>query len=191
MLFPLTLASAKKNLESLKITVVEQSEGVQKHFEGGFIFKGEATSVKATVTKAVINGDHALLKCYENHSGCNILAPGEYDAEMAVKKSCRSCSEADSQPDVWIKYIRPVDHKEFREHWKGRGLMVGDVKLVMQGNRPIGELRTGSCGCPHGCGRPCDELGRCPFCWNDGNGCPVLFHGQEDPFPDPRLTRDI
>jgi hypothetical protein len=121
VLLSLTLASAKKNLESLKITIVEQSQGVQTHIEGGFIFKGKHTSVEATLTKAVINGDHALLKCHENHSGCNILAPGEYDAEMTVKKPCRDCSEANSQPDVWIKYVRPVDHKEFREHWKVAG----------------------------------------------------------------------
>jgi hypothetical protein len=112
------LAAAKKNLTSLKITIAEQSHGFQKHVEGGFIFKGEYTTVKATMTNAIINGEHALLKCYENHSGCNILAPGEYDAEMAVKKSCQDCSEASSQPDVWIRYVRPVDHKEFREHWK-------------------------------------------------------------------------
>ena len=39
----------------------------------------------------------------------------------------------------------------------------------------------GGCGCPHGCGRKCDEQGRCPFCWNGGKGCPVLFHGGVDP----------
>jgi hypothetical protein len=39
------------------------------------------------------------------------------------------------------------------------------------------------CTCPHapgGCGRTCDEQARCPYCYNNGNGCPVLFHGAVD-----------
>lgn len=36
------------------------------------------------------------------------------------------------------------------------------------------------CGCPHGCNRECDEEGRCPFCWNNGKGCLVLFHAAID-----------
>ncbi len=32
------------------------------------------------------------------------------------------------------------------------------------------------CACPHGCKENCDEQGRCPTCWNNGKGCPILFH---------------
>ena len=39
---------------------------------------------------------------------------------------------------------------------------------------------SGLCGCPHGCKRECDDQARCPFCWNGGRGCPVLFHGKRD-----------
>jgi hypothetical protein len=39
----------------------------------------------------------------------------------------------------------------------------------------------GGCGCPHGCNRQCDLEGRCPFCYNAGRGCPVLFHGRAEP----------
>ena len=40
--------------------------------------------------------------------------------------------------------------------------------------KPV-RVREGNCGCPHGCNRLCDEYGRCPYCWDDGLGCPVLF----------------
>lgn len=36
------------------------------------------------------------------------------------------------------------------------------------------------CACPHICERECDEQARCPYCWNEGKGCPVLFHGAKD-----------
>ena len=36
-------------------------------------------------------------------------------------------------------------------------------------------LSTRKCGCPHGCDRACDSLGRCPYCHNGGRGCPDFF----------------
>jgi hypothetical protein len=116
-----TVAWAKKHLMPVKVQVVAESEGLQGKFQQGGVtgvIGGVRTFATATLTTAIINGDHALLKCYENRSGCNILGAAEYDAEMRVKEACKHCSESESAPDIWIFYVRPVDHKTFREHWR-------------------------------------------------------------------------
>ncbi len=115
-----TLAWAKKHLTPIKVQVVTESEGFQgKYQQGGIggVIGGVRTFATATLTTVIINGDHALLKCYENRTGCNILGAGEHDAEMRVK-DCKGCLESSSEPDIWIFYVRPVDHKTFREHWR-------------------------------------------------------------------------
>ena len=41
----------------------------------------------------------------------------------------------------------------------------------------------GECGCLHGslpCDRICDDQARCPYCYNNGQGYPVLVHGATD-----------
>jgi hypothetical protein len=88
---------------------------------GGMIV-GSRTFTRATTTKAIINGDHTLLSCEEHHSHRIVLGAGTYDAEIKTEESCsptlfHSCGA----PDVWINYVRPVDHKVFRQHWKVAG----------------------------------------------------------------------
>lgn len=117
------VAWGKKPLSHIKVQVVAQSEGFQgKYQQGGIVgaVEGARTFATATLTTVIINGDHALLKCYENHHECNVLGAGEYDAEMQVKQACKFCddSERSTEPDIWIFYVRPVDHKIFRQHWK-------------------------------------------------------------------------
>jgi hypothetical protein len=115
----LAMAPKGKNT-AVKIEVVEQSEGMQGKYQLGGLtgaIQGQKTYNTATSTKTIINGDHALLMCYENHKGilkgCDFLGVGTYDGEM--KQSSHS------EPDVWVYYIRPVDHKIIREHWKVSG----------------------------------------------------------------------
>jgi hypothetical protein len=111
---------AGKGKTAVKIEVVEQSEGMQGKYQlGGLVgvIQGQRTYTTATSTKTIINGDHALLMCYENHKGilkgCDFLGVGTYDGEM--KPNSRS------EPDVWVYYVRPVDHQIIREHWKVSG----------------------------------------------------------------------
>lgn len=35
-----------------------------------------------------------------------------------------------------------------------------------------------TCGCPHGCDAMPDDQGRCPICWNRGEGCPFIWKQQ-------------
>jgi hypothetical protein len=107
--------AVKKKNQPVKIEVVDQAEGFQGKYQNGGIIgaaQGARTFSTATTVKTIINGDHALLRCYENHSGCNILGPGTYDGDIKL---------TGDQPDVWINYVRPLDHKVFREHWKVTG----------------------------------------------------------------------
>ncbi len=111
---------ATKGKIPVKIEVVEQSQGMQGKYQLGGLYgaiQGEKTYTTATLTRAIINGDHATLMCDENHKGtlkgCDFLGVGTYDGEMK--------SNSHSEPDVWIYYIRPVDHKVIREHWKVSG----------------------------------------------------------------------
>ena len=62
------------------------------------------------MVNALINGDHARLKCYENHRGCTALGPGMYTAEMDEKNG-----------DIWIVIVIPVSHKTIRDHWRVAG----------------------------------------------------------------------
>jgi hypothetical protein len=121
LLSPMVWAKKQKNLTLVKVQVVAESQGFHgKYQEAGLAgaIDGTRTFATATLTTAIINGDHALLKCYENHHSCNILGVGEYDAEMETKGTCKGCGESVTEPDIWIKYVRPVDHVVFREHWK-------------------------------------------------------------------------
>ncbi len=60
------------------------------------------------MVNAIINGDHARLKCFENHRGCTAIGPGFYDAEVEGY-------------DIWISIEMPVTHQIVRDHWKVSG----------------------------------------------------------------------
>jgi hypothetical protein len=130
VLLVLLLASVcwgkKKDLTKAKVEVVEESQS----FKGAYgpsgpvgALRGRHVFDNALDMKTLINGDHALLRCYENHQGCNILGPGTYDAEIKISKNQDSGGDAGkgNGPDVWIFYVQPLDHKVFREHWKVSG----------------------------------------------------------------------
>jgi hypothetical protein len=124
MLIPLAV-SAKKKLITVKVEVVEPTTTFQELAGNRGSILGRRTGIDSVSLKVIINGDHALLRCYENHQGCNTLGPGTYDAEVSVPK-CTGCLARDtsgkaSDPDVWIYYIQPLDHQRFREHWRVSG----------------------------------------------------------------------
>jgi len=124
MLIPFA-AAAKNKLTTVKVEVVEQTTNFQERFGNAVSIVGRRTSIEPASLKVIINGDHALLRCYENHQGCNTLGPGTYDGEVRVPK-CGDCVGRDtsgkaSDPDIWIYYVQPLDHQRFREHWRVSG----------------------------------------------------------------------
>lgn len=105
---PLMLASTKI---PAKVQIVAPSEDrAVKYQNAGLIgaFQGARTTDVVFMVNAIVNGDHARLKCYENHKGCTALGPGEYEAEI-------------DKDNVWIIMSAPVTHKLIRDHWKVAG----------------------------------------------------------------------
>jgi hypothetical protein len=116
-----TVAWAKdKNLKKVNVEVVEQ-EGSQGTAQAGGLVGaavGRRVSTDAWTAKVIINGEHAMLTCYENHSRCHFMAAGTYDGEL---KTHSMYEGSISDPDLWIHFIRPIDHVDIREHWKITG----------------------------------------------------------------------
>jgi hypothetical protein len=98
---------AKKH-RFVKIEIVAESEDRAFRSDRGVIV-GKRMSDVVFMVNAVIEGDHARLKCFENHVGCVALGPGTYDAEI-------------SRDNVWITIRMPVTHEVIRNHWKVSGM---------------------------------------------------------------------
>jgi hypothetical protein len=110
LLMPMLVSAEKK---PLKVEIVTASEDTSVKTQGGGLIgaiQGAKTHEVVFMVNALINGDHARLKCYENHRGCTALGPGMYDAEMDEKNG-----------DVWITIVLPVSHKIVRDHWRVAG----------------------------------------------------------------------
>lgn len=110
-----------KNLVPVKVEVVTESQGFYGQYQApglGGAIAGSRTFATANLTRAIINGDHALLRCYEHHKGCNSLGAGIYDAEMkthpaklektGLLSAPKQSEDFLSQPELWIMYVRPV-----------------------------------------------------------------------------------
>jgi hypothetical protein len=117
---------AKKNLITTKIEVVSQAEEQSFKYHGSGIIgaaQGERTASKVFMLNALINGDKARLKCFENHQGCTAIGPGIYDAEIDMngKAEYGGNGHKGNGADVWILVRMPITHQIVRDHWKVSG----------------------------------------------------------------------
>ena len=115
------LFARDKGVSDVKVEVVDGSEGF-KTFEKTILTK--KSSANAVLVKAVINGDHVLLACYEQHRGCTFLGPGTYGGELKLHSGGHfhwSTGHDGMDPDLWISFPRPLDHAMLREHYKVSG----------------------------------------------------------------------
>jgi hypothetical protein len=69
---------------------------------------GRRTHTDTDTILVIINGEHALLDCYERRKGCTTIAPGKYYGEL----------EGGS---LWVNYEMPLTHKALRNHYKVAG----------------------------------------------------------------------
>jgi hypothetical protein len=69
---------------------------------------GRRTHTDASTIFVIVNGEHALLDCYERRTGCSTVGPGKYYGEQ----------DGDG---IWVNYQMPVTHKWVREHYKVAG----------------------------------------------------------------------
>jgi hypothetical protein len=112
-----------KKLVQVKVEVVS-AEGIAESSQAGGIagsIAGRKISTDAWTARVIINGEHAGITCYENHNPCHFLGAGTYDGELKTHPNRSDYAGYSSDPDLWIHYIRPLDHRDIREHWKVTG----------------------------------------------------------------------
>ena len=69
---------------------------------------GRRTHTDTDSIYVIVNGEHALLDCYERRIGCTTIAPGKYFGEQ-------------NGDGVWVNYQMPLTHKWVRNHYKVAG----------------------------------------------------------------------
>ncbi len=118
-----SLGDAVKDLcrairKSIRVEVVDtqnltQSTDARGDTSGGAVaavvngLTGRRTHTDASTINVVVNGEHALLDCYELRTGCTTIGPGKYYGEQ-------------NSDGVWITY-RTLTHKWGRNHYKVAG----------------------------------------------------------------------
>ena len=65
---------------------------------------GRTTHTDASTMKVIVDGEHALMDCYERRKGCATVAPGRYSGTL-------------KDGDVWIAFTMPISHKPVRNHY--------------------------------------------------------------------------
>jgi hypothetical protein len=69
---------------------------------------GRRTHTDSSTIYVIVNGEHALLDCYERRKGCGTIGPGKYYGEQ----------DGDA---IWVSYQMPITHKPERNHYKIAG----------------------------------------------------------------------
>jgi hypothetical protein len=67
---------------------------------------GRRTHTDATTMAVIVNGEHALLDCFEHEKGCVPIGPGKYYAELAHDKK-----------SLWVDHDVPISHVHVRDHY--------------------------------------------------------------------------
>jgi hypothetical protein len=67
---------------------------------------GRKTHTDAATMNVIVNGEHALLDCYEHRKGCTTIGPGKYYGELDVDGR-----------SIWINHEIPITHKPVRDHY--------------------------------------------------------------------------
>jgi hypothetical protein len=65
---------------------------------------GRRTHTDSSTLSAIVNGEHALLDCYERSKGCTTISPGKYYGQL----------EGGS---IWVNYEMPLTHEPLRNHY--------------------------------------------------------------------------
>ena len=69
---------------------------------------GRKTHTDTSSIYVIVNGEHALLDCYEHRTGCATIAPGKYYGER-------------KGDGIWVSYTMPITHEPMRNHYKIAG----------------------------------------------------------------------
>jgi hypothetical protein len=83
---------------------------------------GRRTHTDTSTIAVIINGEHALLDCFERRKGCITVSPGKYYGELDLGsihgvQNSASNRGGGSNGGVWIQFEMPVTHKPVRVHY--------------------------------------------------------------------------
>jgi hypothetical protein len=62
------------------------------------------TLTDTSTIHVIVNGERALLDCYEHRKGCTTMGPGKYHEELDGES-------------IWVDYQLPLTHKTVRNHY--------------------------------------------------------------------------
>ena len=69
---------------------------------------GRRTHTDQSSIYIILNGEHALLDCYERSIGCSSIGPGRYYGKL-------------KGDGIWLNYRMPITHQPVRNHYKLAG----------------------------------------------------------------------
>ena len=101
-------------VEVVDMQNLTQSTDVRGDTSGGVIgavvngATGRNTHTDTASIYVIVNGEHALLDCYERRTGCTAIGPGKYYGDR-------------SGDGIWVSYRMPITHKPVRNHYKIAG----------------------------------------------------------------------
>ncbi len=75
---------------------------------------GRRTLTDAATIAVIVNGEHALLDCFERRKGCITVGPGKYYGELDF-------GSAHGVGGIWIEFEVPLTHQQVRDHYKIAG----------------------------------------------------------------------
>jgi hypothetical protein len=75
---------------------------------------GRRTLTDAATIAVIVNGEHALLDCFERRKGCITVGPGKYYGELDF-------ASAHGVGGIWIEFEVPLTHQQVRDHYKIAG----------------------------------------------------------------------
>jgi hypothetical protein len=110
---PELTAPTKRKKGAVIVEVVDTenlTQSVDARGNGGVVpaLTGRRTHTDTSTIRVIINGEHAVLDCYEHRKGCTTMAPGKYYGELDGES-------------VWVDYEMPLTHKPIRNHYKVAG----------------------------------------------------------------------
>jgi hypothetical protein len=99
---------AAVTVEVVDIENLTQSVDARGNGGIGPALTGRRTHTDTFTINVIVNGEHALLDCYEHRTGCTAIGPGKYFGELDGES-------------IWIDYEMPLTHKPIRNHYKVAG----------------------------------------------------------------------
>jgi hypothetical protein len=101
-------------VEVVDTQTLTQSKDARGDTSGGVVgavvngTTGRRTHTDTSTIYVIVNGEHALLDCYERRTGCTTIGPGKYYAQL-------------DGGSIWVNYQMPLTHKPVRNHYKIAG----------------------------------------------------------------------